>query len=264
MVIDRLTKLYENEFQGVDYNPEYDQIYRSVNYYHTNEDEKELLRPMLLLLSCEMFGGDNRQALNPAIALQMLYNSSLIHEDIIDEIQHRSNSETVQQKFGKSEAIITGDIMFIIGFKYLSNVDDKHFQNVMKVFNQTASMMIEGKQMELYLRDSENISLEKYLTCIEYKSASTFAAASKIGAILADASEKNQNLVYNFGNDLGVAIQLKRDLKNYLHLNFKEDMDFETIIWEKYHQAMKYLDEIDANENFKKQLIELVDYKFKQ
>jgi len=205
-----LTQLYDDKFSGIRLHDDHDQIYEAVYHFMTNEGKR--IRPLLLLCACEMFNGDLENAMNPAFAIQMFHNFTLIHDDIMDEAELRRGIKTVHEIYGKNKAIITGDIVLIIAYKYLAKTDEKNLSALFSLFNKTATQIIEGQQMDMEFESRLDVNEAEYLTMIEYKTSVLLAASLSMGALIANTSLKNRELIYDFGRNLGLAFQLKDDL----------------------------------------------------
>jgi len=207
--IGELTQLYNDKFSGINLHDDHDNIYEAVYYFMSNEGKR--IRPLLLLCACEMFSGELKNALNPAFAIQMFHNFTLIHDDIMDEAELRRGKKTVHEVYGKNKAIITGDIVLIIAYKYLAKTEEKNLNELFALFNKTATQIIEGQQMDIEFETRLDVNEAEYLTMIEYKTSVLLAASLAMGALIANASSFNRELIYDFGLNLGLAFQLKDD-----------------------------------------------------
>lgn len=170
------------------------------------------LRPVLLLLACDMYGGDLQKALYPAVGIEMFHNFTLVHDDIMDKAPIRRNMETVYKKWNTNIGILSGDTMFAVAFKYMMRIDNDLMTKVMDVFNQTAIEVCEGQQYDLNFEGCKDISIEDYMNMIRLKTAVLVGASLKTGAILARASDNECDKVYQFGLNTGIVFQLVDDL----------------------------------------------------
>ncbi len=169
------------------------------------------IRPVLLLTACEAFGKDISEALDTACAIETYHNFTLIHDDIIDEADIRRNQTTVHKAFGTNKAILTGDAMLLHAIHLLNKAPrDKHFA-LMIAFEKVAAEVIEGEQYDVDFEDIPEVSLDEYLNMIRLKTSVLLAAALHMGAILGNASAEDQKKIYNFGEKLGLAFQIKDD-----------------------------------------------------
>lgn len=170
------------------------------------------LRPVLMLLACDMYGGDLSKAKNPAVGIEMFHNFTLVHDDIMDKAPIRRNRETVYKKWNTNIGILSGDTMFAIAFKYMMKVDDDLKSRVMALFNSTAIEVCEGQQYDLNYEEVENVTINDYLKMIKLKTGVLLGASLATGAIIARASEEQQQHIYDFGLNTGMVFQLVDDL----------------------------------------------------
>jgi len=170
------------------------------------------MRPVLLLMSCELFDGDIQKALDPAMAIEVFHNFTLMHDDIMDKAPLRRGNPTVHEKWNANTAILSGDVMLVEGYKLLSNLEPELLKPVFKVFNDTAVGVCEGQQFDMNFESLSEVSIEEYLDMIRLKTAVLLGGALKIGALIAGAGNREADLIYNFGENLGIAFQLQDDL----------------------------------------------------
>ena len=170
------------------------------------------LRPLLTLLACDLFSGDVEKALYPALAIEVFHNFTLVHDDIMDKAPLRRGKETVYKKWDSNIAILSGDTMFALAYQYALNTDSNLVPKILSVFSQAAIEVCEGQQFDMDFETSPSVSIDEYLEMIRLKTAVLIAVSLQIGAIIGDASEEEIIEMYNFGNNLGMAFQLKDDL----------------------------------------------------
>ncbi|MEX0287806.1 MAG: polyprenyl synthetase family protein [Flavobacteriaceae bacterium] len=169
------------------------------------------LRPALVLMSTALFGKDHREALNAAMAIEVFHNFSLVHDDIMDEAPLRRGEETVHKKWDINTGILSGDAMLISAYQYLENYDDTTFKSITQLFSKTALEVCEGQQYDMDFESREDVTIQEYVKMIEFKTAVLLGAAMKMGAIIAGASSRDQDLLYDFGKHLGIAFQIQDD-----------------------------------------------------
>ncbi len=169
------------------------------------------LRPVLTLMACEIFGTDSKKALDAALSVEMFHNFSLVHDDIMDDAPLRRGKTTVHEKWDISTGILSGDTLLIIAYKLLENYDDKVFRDLARLFGETAIEVCEGQQYDVDFETRDDVTLPEYLKMIEYKTAVLLATSLKMGSIVAGASLEEQNNIYGFGRNLGIAFQLQDD-----------------------------------------------------
>lgn len=185
------------------------ELYEAVN--HIMQMKGKRIRPVLLLMGCDAFGGNIETALAPAYGIEVFHNFTLVHDDIMDQADKRRGLPTVHQKYGINKAILAGDVMMMFAYRFISEVPTELLKPVLSTFNKTATEVMEGQQMDMNFETREDVSVEEYLKMIEYKTSVLLAASLQIGAILAHASEADQQQMYEFGLKLGLAFQIKDD-----------------------------------------------------
>ncbi|WP_298140110.1 polyprenyl synthetase family protein [Flavobacterium sp.] len=169
------------------------------------------MRPILTLMATEVFDVDCKKALAAATAIEVFHNFSLVHDDIMDDAPLRRGNETVHEKWNVNTGILSGDAMLILAYQHFEEYEPKIFRELAKLFSKTALEVCEGQQYDVDFETREDVTIPEYLKMIEYKTAVLVGAAMKMGAIVAETSEENANLIYDFGLNLGIAFQLQDD-----------------------------------------------------
>ena len=184
-------------------------LYNPVNYILDLGGKR--LRPVLTLMAAEIFNCDYKKALDAALSIEVFHNFSLIHDDIMDEAPLRRGKETVHLKWDLNTGILSGDAMLIMAYQLFENYEPETFQKLAKLFSKTALEVCEGQQYDIDFEIRDDVKIDDYLKMIELKTAVLLGAALKMGAIVANASENDQNCIYEFGKNLGIAFQLQDD-----------------------------------------------------
>ncbi|MEJ2113391.1 MAG: polyprenyl synthetase family protein [Flavobacteriaceae bacterium] len=169
------------------------------------------LRPILTLISAEVFGTDYKKALDAALSIEVFHNFSLIHDDIMDDAPLRRGKETVHEKWDINTGILSGDAMLILAYQLFENYETSTFKSLAKLFSKTALEVCEGQQYDIDFEIRDDVTIPEYIKMIEYKTAVLVGAALKMGAIVANASQEDQEYIYQFGKNLGIAFQLQDD-----------------------------------------------------
>lgn len=169
------------------------------------------MRPVLTLMAAEVFDADYAKALPAAMAVEVFHNFSLVHDDIMDDAPLRRGKETVHEKWNINTGILSGDAMLILAYQYFEQYEPVIFRDLAKLFSKTALEVCEGQQWDVDFETRFDVTISEYLKMIEYKTAVLVAAAMKMGAIIAETSAENANLIYEFGLNLGLAFQLQDD-----------------------------------------------------
>jgi len=195
----------EGKFLGVPI-----ELYNPIEY--TLSQGGKRLRPVLVLLSCEMFGGNPDEAMNPAIGVEIFHNFTLLHDDIMDQAPLRRGIQTVYKKWNSNVAILSGDTMFVMAYEYVCRVTPPKLPSVLATFNDTARKVCEGQQYDMNFETQGKVNLDDYFMMIRLKTAVLIACCVKVGAIMAGASAQDAENIYKFGENLGMAFQLQDDL----------------------------------------------------
>ncbi|WP_367773078.1 polyprenyl synthetase family protein [Flavobacterium sp. WC2421] len=169
------------------------------------------MRPVLTLMATEVFNADYEKALPAAMAVEVFHNFSLVHDDIMDDAPLRRGKVTVHEKWDINTGILSGDAMLILAYQYFEQYEPTVFRDLAKLFSKTALEVCEGQQWDVDFETRTDVTIPEYLKMIEYKTAVLVAAAMKMGAIVAQTSDENANLIYEFGLNLGLAFQLQDD-----------------------------------------------------
>jgi geranylgeranyl diphosphate synthase, type II len=169
------------------------------------------IRPVLCLMGNELFDDINPDAWHVSTAIELFHNFTLIHDDIMDKAPLRRGSQTVHAKFGESTALLAGDVMLVVAYDYLNKIESTYIHSAISLFNKTAKEVCEGQQLDMDFEKAEDVGLQDYLHMIELKTSVLLAASLKLGSILGGASQRNQNLLYEFGKKLGIAFQIQDD-----------------------------------------------------
>lgn len=170
------------------------------------------LRPVLALMTCNLFKDKIDDAIIPATGLEIFHNFTLVHDDIMDNASVRRGFPTVHIKWNLSQAVLSGDVMAFIVNECFLQAPPIVLLKVFKAYNKAAIEVCIGQQSDMDFEKASLVSQEEYLRMIELKTAALLAASSKIGAILGEAEDKDTELLYEFGRNLGLAFQVQDDL----------------------------------------------------
>lgn len=170
------------------------------------------MRPALLLMACDLFGGDIDEALSPALAIEVFHNFTLMHDDIMDNAPLRRGRVTVHERWNQNVAILSGDVMLIEGYKLMMKVPDHLLRQILDIFNETAVGVCEGQQIDMDFEVRGDVAIDEYIEMIRLKTAVVLGGALKIGALIGGADKKDADLLSSFGENLGIAFQLQDDI----------------------------------------------------
>ncbi len=208
--IEQLAEKISAEVSKLQFKSEPVLLYRPIEY--TLNQGGKRLRPLLSLVSCQMFNGNVDESLIPAVSLEMFHNFTLIHDDIMDKAPIRRGKPTVYQKWNENVAILSGDTLFAMAYDHLMGYPKAQLRDLIKLLNETAIGVCEGQQLDMDFESKPSVSINEYIEMIRLKTAILIGACLKAGAITANTSTEDQKKMYLFGENIGLAFQLMDDL----------------------------------------------------
>ena len=184
-------------------------LYDPVKYVRSMGGKR--IRPVLMLLSYGLFKDDVESVLMPACALETYHNYTLLHDDLMDNADMRRGHETVHRKWDANTAILSGDSMLVLAYERMAKCNPVYLSDVLHTFTETALEIGEGQQYDMEFETRNDVTEDEYIEMIRLKTSVLLACAQKIGAILAGASKQDQDNLYKFGEQIGLAFQLQDD-----------------------------------------------------
>lgn len=184
-------------------------LYEPIDYVLNGGGKR--LRPTLMLLAYRLYRDDIEKVLPAAVALETYHNSTLLHDDLMDNADVRHGIPTVHKKWNQNTAILSGDAMIIMSFRHLSEVKCDNQLQALQLLSRSMQEVCDGQQYDINFETKEFVSEEEYLEMIRLKTSVLLACATKMGALIAGASEEECNLLYRFGELIGLAFQLQDD-----------------------------------------------------
>lgn len=169
------------------------------------------LRPVLMLLTYNMYKEDVANIMMQALGLEIYHNFTLLHDDVMDRADVRRGKPCVHKVWNDNTAILSGDTMIVDSFIRMQQCDPAHLPDVMDVFSRTALEISEGQQYDMEFENRNDVKEEEYLEMIRLKTSVLLACAVKIGALLGNATNEDAALLYDFGEKIGLAFQLQDD-----------------------------------------------------
>ncbi|MBQ3206978.1 MAG: polyprenyl synthetase family protein [Bacteroidales bacterium] len=170
------------------------------------------IRPRLCLLAYSLYKDRfDESILSPAAAIEVFHSFTLIHDDIMDKADVRRGVPTVHRRWNDNTAILSGDVMSIESYRLIAKAPAEVLPKALELFSKTAVEVCEGQQYDMDFEDLESVPMDDYLKMIGLKTAVLIACAAKMGALIAGASEKDCELLYRYGYDLGLAFQIADD-----------------------------------------------------
>ena len=207
---DEILKAFEATLQQMQTPEEPELLYAPIIYSMSGGGKR--LRPVLLLIACEAFGGNIDKAMPAAMAVEVFHNFTLLHDDIMDNADTRRGKPSVFAKWGANVAILSGDAMLITAYKMLSALDAGSLSRVMPLFNDMAIEVCEGQQYDMDFESMDSVAVEDYILMIERKTSALLSGSAMIGATLAGAKDDDIKKLYRFATELGLAFQLQDDM----------------------------------------------------
>lgn len=184
-------------------------LYEPIQYILQQQGKR--LRPILTLMTCELFNGEIHKAYDAALAIEVFHNFTLVHDDIMDNASMRRGQTTVYKKWGLNTGVLSGDAMMIMAYRCFDSYEPVLLKDLIQLFGQTALEVCEGQQMDIDFESKSDVTIAEYMKMISFKTSVLVATAMKMGAMIANASEEDAMKIYNFGLNLGIAFQLQDD-----------------------------------------------------
>ena len=170
------------------------------------------IRPVLLLLTYNMYRDDIERVMPTAVGLETYHNYTLLHDDLMDKADMRRGMPTVHRKWDDNTAILSGDSMLVVAFQRVAQCPAENLQDILSLFTMTALEIGEGQQYDMDFENRMDVTEDEYIEMIRLKTSVLLACAVKMGAIMAGASDEDAKNLYAFGEKLGLAFQLQDDL----------------------------------------------------
>ena len=208
-------------------------------------DGGKRIRPIILLLASECVGKIDDNTLAAACAIEFLHTESVIHDDIIDNETLRRQKDPFHIKYGYNTSVLTGDFVLGLILNIASRINNPR---VTKNLATTAMMMSEGEVIESRLEASEDVTFDDYLKVIEYKTATAFETASRLGAIISEGTEEEIESLADYGKNIGIAYQIRDDLLDWqnedklFNLLIKKSLDPRDVFNDMEELLKKYTD----------------------
>jgi geranylgeranyl diphosphate synthase type II len=207
---DQIRKIIEHQLEIADIDRSPEMLYSPIRYALGSGGKR--MRPVLTLLSCEAFSDQWQSALNAAMAIEIFHNFTLLHDDIMDNSSMRRGQPTVHCRWNDNTAILSGDAMLILSYEILARSNPELIVKLLPIFTRVALEVCEGQQLDMDFESCEEVSLENYIEMIRLKTGVLLAGAVQLGALCGGASDKDAELMYEFGVNLGLLFQITDDI----------------------------------------------------
>ena len=208
--MEKYIKLIEEKLATFDFGEKPSELYEPIRYILSLGGKR--LRPVLTLMTCQLFDKEFEKALYPALGVEVFHNFTLLHDDIMDNAPIRRGKQTVHEKWDTNVAILSGDVMLIRAYDLLLKTSQSDIGKVLSKFNKCAAEVCEGQQYDMNFETRYSVSEAEYLEMIKLKTAVLLGFAIELGAMIGGAEEKICNQLYDFGINIGMGFQLKDDL----------------------------------------------------
>jgi len=201
---------FESYLQGLDYSRNPDNLYAPIRYVLSLGGKR--IRPTLLLMAYNMYSDDIEKVFVTAAGMEIFHNFTLLHDDLMDRADMRRGNLTVHKKWDENTAILSGDGMLVLAYRYLTGTENNLKGQILDIATETFTGIMEGQQYDMEFETRDDVTESEYIEMIRLKTSVLLAACIKIGAVLGGATESDAALLYDFGEKLGLAFQLQDDL----------------------------------------------------
>lgn len=256
---EELQQIIETQISNINLNNEPYGLYQPIRY--TLDSGGKRLRPILTLMATNIFSNHVELVVNTALALEIFHNFTLLHDDLMDSADIRRHQATVHKKWSANTAILSGDAMLIKAYQLIIKTNTANKDQIIDVFSQTALEVCEGQQYDMNFENRMDVSEKEYINMIKLKTSVLIAACLKIGALAANATQKQAQNLYEFGLNLGLSFQLQDDyLDTFGNVKtFGKKIGGDIIANKKTYLLIKALEL--ANETQKEKLLKLISQK---
>ena len=206
----QIQESFEEYLRGLDYSRQPDELYAPIRYVLSLGGKR--IRPTFLIMAYNMFADDIESVYNVAAGMEIFHNFTLLHDDLMDKADMRRGNATVHKKWNENTAILSGDGMLVLAYRYLSQTSGPLLNRVLDIANGTFTGIMEGQQYDMEFETRDDVTEAEYIEMIRLKTSVLLAACAQMGAILGGASEQDDSLLYGFGEKIGLAFQLQDDL----------------------------------------------------
>lgn len=204
-----ILKLVGDYLASLPYDRQPKSLYEPIRYVLSMGGKR--IRPVLMMLTYNMYKDNPADILSSACALETYHNYTLLHDDLMDNADMRRGHATVHKRWDANTAILSGDSMLVLAYQRMAECGSEHLKEVIDLFTETALEIGEGQQWDMEFETRNDVTEEEYIEMIRLKTSVLLACAIKIGAILAGAPKEDQDLLYRFGEKIGLAFQLQDD-----------------------------------------------------
>ena len=199
--IEELQGIINRAIREIDLSSEPSELYEPIRYILSIGGKH--LRPVLVLMAADMYQFDLSKVMPQALGVELFHNFTLMHDDIMDEAPMRRGKTTVHEKWNSNVAILSGDVLFVKAYQSIVQAEAIFLPKIVELFNTTAIEVCEGQQLDMNFETQDDVLMPTYLKMIRFKTAVLLACSLKIGALVANASQEDQENLYHFGIHIG-------------------------------------------------------------
>ena len=242
---EKAQEIINREIESLVINREPVELYQPVKYILSIGGKR--IRPALVLMACNLFSDTITHAIKPALAIEIFHNFTLLHDDIMDNSVLRRNRPTVHEKWNQNVAILSGDVMSILSYRFIGDCSAEILPDILDLFTTTALEVCEGQQYDMNYESRNDITGDDYIKMITLKTSVLIAASLKLGAMIGGASHTDSDFMYEFGKNLGIAFQIRDDLLDVYGNTekFGKKIGTDIIANKKTYLILKALEEAD-------------------
>lgn len=201
---------FESYLQGLDYSRDPLGLYAPIRYVLSLGGKR--IRPTLLIMAYNMYANNVENVFDAAAGMEIFHNFTLLHDDLMDKADLRRGHATVHKKWNENTAILSGDGMLVLAYRYIAKASGNNLSRILDIANETFTGIMEGQQYDMEFENRNDVSEAEYIEMIRLKTSVLLAACVQIGAVIGGANDTDSRLLYEFGEKIGLAFQLQDDL----------------------------------------------------
>lgn len=206
----QIQESFESYLRSLDYSRRPDDLYAPIRYVLSLGGKR--IRPTFLIMAYNMFADELNAVYSTAAGMEIFHNFTLLHDDLMDKADIRRGKATVHRKWNENTAILSGDGMLVLAYRYLLNTPGPGLKKILDIANETFTGIMEGQQYDMEFETRNDVTEQEYIEMIRLKTSVLLAACAQMGAVLGGASDKDAGLLYEFGEKIGLAFQLQDDM----------------------------------------------------
>ncbi len=185
-------------------------LYQPMDYVLAGGGKR--IRPVLLMVACEVVGGKAEAAVHAGAAIEILHNFTLVHDDIMDNADARRGRKTVHKKWDANVAILAGDALLALAYRVLLRTESPRLKQITQTFTEGVLEVCEGQAYDKEFEGRRRVSLDDYLLMIQKKTGRMVTASTEIGALIGNGTDKELDALHRYGELIGRAFQIQDDL----------------------------------------------------